>query len=122
MEDQGRPISFTDLAEFVDHEARVATNPLFGKTVGDSRPRPDIRRVLLNKESHEKTKERRSFASHVNNCLTSPPTSESLSSDLPPVEEVSCPYCNDHHALESCNSRRSRPYVERIEFMKSKRP
>ncbi|XP_068704621.1 uncharacterized protein [Montipora foliosa] len=58
MEDQGRAIRFNDLAEFVDHEARVATNPLFGKIVEDSRPRPDTRRDLLNKGSHEKTKER----------------------------------------------------------------
>ena len=121
MEDQGRAIRFNDLAEFVDHEARVATNPLFGKIVEDSRPKPDTRRGLLNKGSHEKTKERRSFASHVNNCLTSPATRELPRSVLPPVEEVSCLYCNDHHALESCKSLRSRPYGERIEFMKSKR-
>ena len=57
MEDQGRAIRFNDLAEFVDHEARVATNPLFGKIVEDSRPRPDTRRGLLNKGSHEKTKQ-----------------------------------------------------------------
>ena len=104
MEDQGRAIRFNDLAEFVDHEARVATNPLFGKIVEDSRPRTDTRRGLLNKGSHEKTKERRSFASHVNDCLISPPTSESPSQGSPPVEEVSCLYCNDHHALESCKS------------------
>ena len=121
MEDQGRAIRFNDLAEFVDHEARVATNPLFGKIVEDSRPRTDTRRGLLNKGSHEKTKERRSFASHINDCLTSPPTSESPSQGSPPVEEVSCLYCNDHHALESWKSLRSRPYEERIEFMKSKR-
>ncbi|XP_068735477.1 uncharacterized protein [Montipora capricornis] len=121
MEDQERAIRFNDLAEFVDHEARVATNPLFGKIVEDSRPRPDTRRDLLNKGSHEKTKERRSFASHVNNCLTSPATRELPSSDLPTIEEVSCLYCNDHHALESCKSLRSRPYGERIEFMNSKR-
>ena len=114
MEDQGRAVRFNDLSEFVDHEARVATNPLFGKIVEHSRPRTDTRRGLLNKRSHEKTKERRSFASHVNNCLTSHPTSESPSQDSPPVEEVSCLYCNDHHALESCKSLRSHPYEERI--------
>ena len=58
MEDQGRAIRFNDLTEFLDHEARVATNTLFGKIVADFRSRPDTRRGLLNKGSHKKTKER----------------------------------------------------------------
>lgn len=59
MEDQGRAIWFNDLTEFLDHEARVATNTLFGKIVADFRPRPDTCRGLLNKGSHKKTKERK---------------------------------------------------------------
>ena len=58
MEGEERAIWFNDLAEFVDHKARVATNPLFGKIVEDSRPRPDTRQGLLKKGFHEKTKER----------------------------------------------------------------
>ena len=48
MEDQRWAIRFNDLTEFLDHEARVATNTLFGKIVADFRPRPDTRRSLLN--------------------------------------------------------------------------
>lgn len=112
MEGEERAIWFNDLAEFVDHKASVATNPLFGKIVEDSQPRPDTRRGLLKKGFHKKTKERRSFASHVNDYQISPPISESPSQDSPSVEEVSCLYCKDRHALESCKSCRSRHYVE----------
>lgn len=75
----------------------------------------------MNKRSHEKTTERRSFALHIKDYQTSPPISELPSEDSPLVEEVSCLYCNDHHTLESCKSLRSCPYVEQIEFMKTKR-
>ena len=38
----------------------------------------------------------------------------------PSVGEVSCLYCNACHTLESCTSLRNRPYMDRIEFLKSK--
>ena len=31
MELQGRPVKFDDLVAFIDHEARIATNPVFGQ-------------------------------------------------------------------------------------------
>ena len=39
MEVELRLVNFGDLADFVDNEARVATNPVFGRIVEDVRPR-----------------------------------------------------------------------------------
>ena len=38
----------------------------------------------------------------------------------PSVGEVSCLYCHAGHTLENCISLRNRPYMDRIEFLKSK--
>ena len=37
METERRSVTFNDLAEFVDNEARVTANPIFGKITEDAR-------------------------------------------------------------------------------------
>lgn len=81
MEDKERTIRCYDFADFADHEASSATNPLFGKIVEDSELRSNERRVPSNKGSYEKRKEGRSSASHLDNCLFPPSTNETPSSD-----------------------------------------
>ena len=39
METERRSVTFSDLAEFVDNEARVASNPVFGKITEDAKPK-----------------------------------------------------------------------------------
>ena len=39
METEERNVTFSDLAEFVDNEARVTDNPVFGKILEDAKPK-----------------------------------------------------------------------------------
>lgn len=41
METEARAPMFADFANFVDHEARIATNPVFGRILEDARPKLD---------------------------------------------------------------------------------
>ncbi|XP_044182096.1 uncharacterized protein LOC122962911 [Acropora millepora] len=41
METEARAAMFADFANFVDHEARIATNPVFGWILEDARPKFD---------------------------------------------------------------------------------
>lgn len=43
METEERSVTFRDLAEFVDNEARVAANPVFGKITEDAKPTQEPR-------------------------------------------------------------------------------
>ena len=39
METEERSVTFRDLAEFVDNEARVAVNPVSGEITEDAKPK-----------------------------------------------------------------------------------
>ena len=43
MEVQSRPVEFSDLVMFVDREARIATNPAFGKIFDSTKSAPGSR-------------------------------------------------------------------------------
>lgn len=43
METEERSVTFRDLAEFVDNEARVAANPVSGKITEDAKPKQEPR-------------------------------------------------------------------------------
>ena len=51
METETRAVKFSDFADFVDHEARVATNPVFGSIVEDTKTKMDRRDGRLQKGS-----------------------------------------------------------------------
>ena len=54
METERRSVTFSDLAEFVDNEARVASNPVFGKITEDAKPKNE-RKDKQNRSGRNKT-------------------------------------------------------------------
>ena len=114
METEGRSVTFSDLAEFVDNEARVAANPVFGKITEDTKPRNE-RKDKQNRSGRSKT----SLAAQVGN-VQSPPSDAPTSGSTPSTENVPCSFCNSGHALEACEALRRLPYPDRIQFLKSK--
>ena len=64
---------FRDLAEFVDNEARVTANPVFGKIVEDTKPKKDTRNGRQrNRYGGRKT----SLATQVGSGLNTPPNAQ----------------------------------------------
>ena len=109
-----RSVTFSDLAEFVDNEARVTANPIFGKITEDTKPKNE-RKGKQSRSGRSKT----SLAAQVGN-VQSPPPEAPLSGSTPPTEDVLCSFCNSGHALDTCEALRRLPYPDRIQFLKSK--
>ena len=120
METETRAVKFSDFADFVDHEARVATNPVFGSIVEDTKTKMDRRDGRLQKGSVMKRAGELSFAAQVDSSQNVTADIAPLLRPPPSVGEISCLYCNAGHTLENCNSLRNRPYLDRIEFLKAK--
>ena len=114
METERRSVTFSDLAEFVDKEARVASNPVFGKITEDAKPRNE-RKDKQNRSGRSKT----SLAAQVDN-ERSPSPEVPPSGSTPPTEHVLCSFCNSGNALEACEALRRLPYPDQIQFLKSK--
>ena len=124
MELQGRPVKFDDLVSFIDREARIATNPVFGQISESSKMvearsgKGTVQKLLL------KSREL-SLAAQVNTdhgLNTEADRNIDTSQYTPSAAPISnsCCFCNSSHALEDCRSLRSRPYQERIQFLASK--
>ena len=123
METKERNVTFSDLAEFVDNEARVTDNPVFGKILDDAKPKQNTRDCRPPKKSDQK----KSFAAQVSGDQN-PPSGvqvsgvQNLPSGAPPPRpaplavEVSSSYCNSGHALDTCEALRRLPYHDRIQF------
>ena len=120
MESETRAVRFRDFAEFVDHEARVATNPVFGSISEDTKTKTDRRDGRLQKGSLTKRAGELSFAALVGSGQNVPTGIAPARGTPPSIGKVSCLYCTAGHTLENCISLRNRPYMDRIEFLKSK--
>ena len=86
VEDNHRRVTFSDLVEFVDREARIAANPLYGRQKMD--------------------------ASKSNSSVKSPRTRYGLATSV--HVQTQCAYCKKPHHLEDCDTlRRKEPAVRR---------
>jgi len=126
MELQGRPVKFDDLVSFIDREARIATNPVFGQITESSKMVEAQSGKGTVQKSLPKPREL-SFAAEVNtdhslNTEVDRSINIDASQNTPSIAPISnsCCFCNFNHALEDCRSLRSRPYQERIQFIASK--
>ena len=126
MELQGRPIKFNDLVSFVDHEARIATNPVFGRITDSSKMvearsgKGTVQKLLPKSRELSLTAQMNTY--HGLDTEVDENINVVTSQHMPPVAPVndSCCFCNSNHALEDCRSLRSRPYQERIQFLAPK--
>ena len=141
MDRQLRPVQFSDFVAFVDREARILTNPVFGKISDTVRSAPG-QRSSGGKTSNPKNL---SLLAHVGDSEghtseTVPqgvkePSQRADGEQRPQTRKVQpsgidqdpsqgrnrCLYCSRNHALEDCQSLRWKPYQERIQFLLSKK-
>ena len=115
MEIQSRPLKLGDLVAFVDREARLVTNHVFGNISsfaqsGSSSARGPSQSRAGPASSKVKTS---TFITQVQN------------SDVDPVvlgsQSKTGPFCQKSHALEDCHFLRWKPYQERIKYLSSMR-
>ena len=126
MELQGRPVKFDDLVSFIDREARIATNPVFGQ-ISESSKMVEARSGKGTVQKLLPKSRELSLAAQVNTDhglntevdRNIPIDTSQYTPSAAPISD-SCCFCNFSHALEDCRSLRSRPYQERIQFLASK--
>ncbi|KAL2082024.1 hypothetical protein ACEWY4_021842 [Coilia grayii] len=122
QERRGRRARFADLVNFIDRQAKIATDPLFGN-ISDSRPTTSGK--IEPKEKHTTKKEVRgsSFATSVaaeGKALQEPKAKAANSGKTVSAFEKPCLYCQQSHNLASCSKIRGQPHQDRVEFLKSK--
>ena len=105
MEVLCRPVLFSDFVAFVDSEARIVSNPVFGNITGSSHPQHDHkpRRSSQSFPSSKRLKPKSaSFATQVQRG--SPQSADQFPGGdhvNSAASFISCPYCQKDHALIS---------------------
>ena len=121
MELQSRPVNFSDLVAFVDQEARIATNPVFGDISDKTQSSSDFRsrRAPQTSPGFKPPKPKTStFATQLQSSGDQNSRADVASANVQPSL---CLFCQKNHALEDCHLLRWKPYQERIKFLASKR-
>ena len=121
MELQSRPVKFSDLVAFVDRDARIATNPVFGNISSFAQSGSgSARRPLQSRAGPSSSKVKTStFVTQVQSNRRANP--EQNSDADPVVLGSQSKTCLKSHALEDCRFLRWKPYQERIKFLSSMR-
>ncbi|KAJ8406750.1 hypothetical protein AAFF_G00296660 [Aldrovandia affinis] len=119
-ERRDRRAKFTDLVSYIERQAKIATDPLFGD-IPDSRPTSAGKN---DKERPPAKKEKRgSFATNVsteNQKIKGAGEKSANPNKKGSAFEKPCMYCQQAHTLATCNKIRKQPHKERVEFLKSR--
>ena len=121
MESQSRPVNFSDLVAFVDQEARIATNPVFGDISDKTQSSSDFRSRSAPQTSpgFKPPKPKTStFATQLQSSGDQNSRADVASANFQPSL---CLFCQKNHTLEDCHLLRWKPYQERIKFLASMR-
>lgn len=121
QEKRGKRARFADLMNFIDRQAKIAMDPLFGNisdnrvmTSGksDQRERYPAKRVSGKQFCHQhSTENKRPQETNIK-------TENSIKTVS--AFEKPCLYCQQPHTLVSCGKIKNQPHKEQVDFLKSK--
>lgn len=117
QETSGRRARFADLVRFLNRQAKIASDPLFGD-IKDSDDKgkqyPRTNKTYRPKGS--------AFATSVAPAIKErlPDTNEGTSRQTIDAFQRPCTYCEKNHTFAECQKIRKLPHKERIEFLKGK--
>lgn len=103
LEDQYRQVTFTDLVEFIEKEARVASNPLFGRHLFKSQ-----KDSKSNKVDHSRVTNSKEGIKAKVNC-------NKVANEE--GKQLKCFFCSGKHYLDECQSIMKKSEKERKEFI-----
>jgi hypothetical protein len=111
QEEQGMMVTFDDLVKFVEKQARILSNPVYGDVQGSVRKQDekDSRR----KDETKQRGKRASFAISIDS-----PSSPDVVTSQP--EKSFCVYCSDtRHSLAKCKAFQGKEIEDRIKYLKN---
>nr|XP_021329205.1 uncharacterized protein LOC110439111 [Danio rerio] len=121
-ERRGRRARFADLVSFIDRQAKIAIDPLFGN-ISDSRPNTAGKLDLREKQPARKEVRGSSFAISV---ATESKAPQEIPIKPPNIIKPAnafakpCLYCQQSHTLASCSKIKCQPHEKRVEFLRAK--
>ncbi len=118
----GRRARFPDIVNFIEHQIRIISDPVFGN-IQDTQPVKGITRP--SKSQMKSQYKRNSFATHVSindKCKASTHNNgEAQKKDVSKTNSPSCLYCaRDGHVLEQCYQLGKKSHREILDFLKEK--
>lgn len=116
-EEQERVVRFSDLINFVERHARIATNPSFGNI-----PKPDEPEKNNNNNNKGKQQGKRfRGSSFATSAQTQDDADNKQKGDSTDSTKHACSYCKkDNHSLENCWSLKKLPIAERLKYLRKK--
>lgn len=124
-EQRGRRARFTDLVNFIERQAKIATDPLFGNlqdksvTLKMEKPKDTVKYVKSGVKGS-------SFATQVtvDKNQSAAPKQFAVPKPLPVIAvsafEPPCFYCQYNHALDSCRKIQQLEHKDRVDFLRNK--
>ena len=115
QEVSGRRTRFSDLLRFINRQAKIATDPVFG----DIKDVKDNGNVKMTRAFRPKGSTFATSASPTANAK-SPEKGKNSSHNTVDAYQKPCVYYEKQHTLVECYKIRNKPHNERIEFLKGK--
>ncbi|KAL2083621.1 hypothetical protein ACEWY4_021394 [Coilia grayii] len=107
LDEHNRMLSFTELVQFIEKQAKICSNPIFG----------DIQDTNRNKKSNVSKAVFRPKSSYVTNVITlRNPVDPNTNTDVKPA----CICCDGSHGLEKCSDLKKKTHREKLNLLKEK--
>lgn len=126
-EQRGRRAKFADLVKFIDRQAKIATDPLFGNLQDKSMiPKGDKLKDTTPTKYMKSGVKGSSFATQItverNQYVAPKPAPSEKPAPVTAVNafEPPCHYCQNNHALESCRKIQQLAHKDRTDFLRNK--
>lgn len=111
-------VKFTDLVAFMDRQAKIVTDPLFGDLLSPATERKERKTSLMERKSKKEGIKRSSFATKIvkpreeHNKLKTDKALSSVAFTKP------CLFCKQNHTLVECNDIAEKPHKVKLEFIR----
>ncbi|KAL7871964.1 hypothetical protein SRHO_G00069470 [Serrasalmus rhombeus] len=121
LENRKRRAKFTDLVSFIERQAKIAIDPLFGDLQGASVSVEQKERFTPVKKAKGNTTKSSSFVISIDtdqqNAMQS---NQSAKTDQSKSKPETCVYCEKNHTVENCEKLKRQIHKDKIDFLKSK--
>lgn len=122
QEQRGSRAKFADLVRFVDKQAKVTTDPLFGNLLeGTVDEKKDKGKSDIKRRTKPEGKRGSSFVTNATPVTTEELTVQSTKAERTRLNSAfskPCLFCERHHTLEECQKMLGSPHKEKIDFLR----
>ncbi|XP_076852605.1 uncharacterized protein LOC143506910 [Brachyhypopomus gauderio] len=121
LENKERRAKFADLVNYIERQAKIAIDPLFGYLQGASAPIGQKEKDMTVKKAKGNTTRSSSFVISIDtNKKKSAQSTQSAKTDQGKSKPETCVYCEKNHTVENCEKFKKQVHKDKIDFLRSK--